>query len=100
MKITIYQMKETTHKFKSYEWLEKDGVDVVKDFDNLYNKVYVYNNYTSDTNNVYEVLEDLFCIFNLHHPSDYRGHSLSTSDVIDVDGVKYFCDSVGWKKLN
>lgn len=51
-------------------------------------------------------LEDVFEVFNLHHPKDYRGHSLSVSDIVRVIGHKeiedgyYFCDSFGWKKLD
>jgi hypothetical protein len=28
-----------------------------------------------------------------------RGRGVSTGDVIEVDGVKYLCMSVGWEKL-
>ena len=28
-----------------------------------------------------------------------RGRSVSSGDVVDVDGVKYACLSVGWKQL-
>jgi hypothetical protein len=51
-------------------------------------------------------LEDIYMIFNLNHPEDYRGHSLSVSDIVSVVGYKeiedgyYFCDSFGWKKLD
>ena len=42
------------------------------------------------------ILEGLFRKFNLFHPNDFKGHSISTSDVIVLDGVKYYCDSIGW----
>ena len=45
-------------------------------------------------------LERLFQIFNLNHPKDYRGRSLSMSDVVELyDGQerKYFyCDSANF----
>lgn len=28
----------------------------------------------------------------------YKGHSLSVGDVVEVDGVKYLCASMGWQK--
>ena len=44
------------------------------------------------------VLESIFEKFNLQHPSDFYGHSLSVSDVVVLDGVNYYCDSYGWAK--
>ena len=44
-------------------------------------------------------LEELFFIFNMKHPSDFKGHSLSVGDVVYLDGEYYYCDSIGWKKL-
>ena len=44
------------------------------------------------------VLESIFEKFNLLHPSDFHGHSLSVSDVVVLDGVNYYCDSYGWAK--
>lgn len=51
-------------------------------------------------------LEDVFEMFNINHPKEYKGHSLSVSDIVKVVGHKevedgyYFCDSLGWKKLD
>ena len=46
-----------------------------------------------------EVLDTLFGKFNLHHPENYHGRSMSVSDVVELDGVKYYCDSFGWVKI-
>ena len=43
-----------------------------------------------------DILESLFRRFNIHRPDDFRGHSLSVSDVVELDGVMYYCDSTGW----
>lgn len=45
-------------------------------------------------------LEHLFYIFNVDHPKDFKGHSLSVGDVVELDGRNYYCDSAGWKALN
>lgn len=51
-------------------------------------------------------LEDVYRKFNLDHPAEYRGRSLSVSDIVEVvkaDGVEkgfYFCDTVGYKKIS
>lgn len=45
-------------------------------------------------------LDDIYEIFNLRIPSDFKGHSLSVSDVVRVDNKYYYCDSFGWKELD
>ena len=48
-------------------------------------------------------MEELFIQFNVHRPADFKGHSLSVSDVValkrqgQVDA--FFVDSFGFKKL-
>ncbi|MBQ6212400.1 MAG: hypothetical protein IJJ57_05845, partial [Ruminococcus sp.] len=48
-------------------------------------------------------LEDIYTRFNVEHPDDFTGHSLSVSDVIVVhdDDVTtaYYIDDVGYKKV-
>ena len=52
-----------------------------------------------------EGLEDVFQKFNIDHPDGYKGRSLSVSDVVEItesDDLEpgfYFCDSVGFKKV-
>ena len=48
--------------------------------------------------------KDIFRIFNLKHPKDYRGRSLSVSDVIEIQDVPdsshfYFCDPIGFTEV-
>lgn len=50
-------------------------------------------------------LEDVFTLFNSRRPEGFRGHSLSVSDVVEVEdavGITpgfYFCDSFGFKEI-
>jgi len=52
-------------------------------------------------------LDGIFMMFNLKHPVDFTGHSLSVSDVVEIldDGSNtilpgcYFCDTMGWEKV-
>lgn len=50
-------------------------------------------------------LEDVYKMFNLEHPSDYRGRSLSVSDIVEVKSSEnvepgfYYCDSFGFQKV-
>lgn len=50
-----------------------------------------------------EILESLYEKFNLQHPADYRGHSLSVSDIVVLHengrDTAYFCDSIGFKEV-
>ena len=56
----------------------------------------VYEGEVEDQGSVLKTLDHLFEKFNLHHPSDFNGHSLSVSDVVVLDGVSYYCDSYDW----
>jgi len=48
-------------------------------------------------------LEVLYETFNLEHPAEYTGHSLSMSDVVelyDEQGSKfYYCDMIGFREI-
>lgn len=46
-----------------------------------------------------DTLNGIFEKFNLDRPSDFKGHSLSVSDVIILDKQPYFVDSIGFKKI-
>ena len=58
----------------------------------------VYEGEVQEEKDILCTLESIFEKFNLHHPSDFYGHSLSVSDVVVLDGVSYYCDSYGWIK--
>ena len=77
--------------FRDYENVMKDGLKIKKD---LYILVY-----TLEANKELS-LDDLFYIFNMQRPVDFSGHSLSVSDVVKNDDGYWYCDSVGWVKLD
>ena len=45
------------------------------------------------------ILEGLFTIFNLHRPTDFKGHSMSVSDIVELDDKTYYCDSIGFVEI-
>jgi len=45
------------------------------------------------------LLEKMFNTFNQERPTDFLGHSLSVSDLVEIDGAYYFCDSFGWVEV-
>lgn len=97
MEYEIFQVKKSNpdgRMFMSYSWLTQHNLKVVAE---VYDRVY------SGEVESFEPLEYLWKKFNLAHPDDYRGRSLSVSDVVvltDEGGTKaFFCDSFGWKEL-
>ena len=48
-------------------------------------------------------LEDIYTRFNIEHPKDFKGHSLSVSDVVvlhqDGQDAAHFVDSVGFREV-
>lgn len=102
--IAIYQLKNTPENhdisFTGLDYLEKMGKAVDRD---NYTLVYSYNEDLSNVKSVPAFLESVFEKFNMDHPKDFEGHSLSISDVVAVkkDGqiTAHFVDSVGFREL-
>jgi len=50
-----------------------------------------------------ELCEKLFEQFNINHPKNFAGHSMSVSDIVMIKDGKdlsfYYCDAVGFKKI-
>ena len=97
----IYQMKSgDEYHYKRFEGFEKQPEPVsVSDYD------LVYEGSLADINgdSINEKLEAVFDKFNIAHPDDFTGHSLSVSDVvvIEQDGQTqaHFVDSFGFKDV-
>ena len=47
-----------------------------------------------------DILERVYRIFNIEKPADFKGHSLSVSDVVTLDGAAWYVDTFGFKRLN
>ena len=43
------------------------------------------------------ILEDLFRIFNIAHPADFRSHSLSVGDRVVLGECTFECKPFGWE---
>lgn len=44
-------------------------------------------------------LEHVFEQFNTTYADDYTGRSMSVSDVVELDGVPYYVDSIGFAEI-
>ena len=75
------------------------GLDFVRECDIMpeltdYKKVYEGEVEESAT------LDDLFHKFNVgFKPEGYTGHSMCTSDVVEINGEYFYCDNYGWEQV-
>ena len=94
-KYSILQLKDVYNP-KVFMWLDYvneklGGVDI-----NEYIKTYEG---TIEGDNNISMLEELFEIFNIRHPEDFHGHSLSVSDIVILDDIIWYCDSTSWQEI-
>lgn len=98
----IYQLKRedstTDLRFMGSDWLQKKGLEPNRD---NYDLIYTGRLYSSE--NRLDTLERLYQTFNIDHPEDFRGHSLSVSDIVALkeQGVVsyHYVDSIGYTEL-
>ena len=93
MKYKIKQIKDVencAYAFKHYEWA-KNVLDL-----NDYEVVYEGD---LDYPEMPNALEELFDIFNIRRPNDFKGRSMAVSDIVEVEGKNYYCDAIGWVEL-
>lgn len=67
---------------------------------NIENYKQVYDGNIDAEENVVGTLEKIYLMFNLYKPNDFYGHSLSVSDVVELDREKYYVERFGWKKVS
>ncbi len=94
----IYQLKDTEEArdihFMGMDYLESKGIAVTRvNYDLLYTAPLEEG--TS--------LEDIYTRFNIDRPADFRGHSLSVSDVVVLhqngENTSHYVDSFGYREV-
>ena len=93
MKYKIKQIKDVEnceYALKHYDWV-KDKIDL-KDYEVTYEGELGYPEMP-------DALEELFDIFNVRCPNDFKGRTMAVSDIVEVEGKNYYCDGVGWEEL-
>lgn len=94
----IYQLKDDKrlwdYMFTNYETMHKRGRKIKR---NNYNLVYAESMLHGKMH-----LEQIYTKFNIDHPADFKGHSLSVSDVVvtkykDGSYAASYVDSFGFK---
>lgn len=90
----IKNIRDTDYSFMGWDYA-KDKIRI-SDYDGKY-----YSHIDGDSTGF--VLEKLYEIFNINHPEDFCGHSLSVSDIVVLFGDDscrwYYCDSFGWEDI-
>ena len=95
---SIYQLRNEDstrdYRFEPYDRLQ--AADLTVDKAN-YEEVYSAPLTAGTT------LEDIYRTFNVDHPADFKGHSLSVSDVVVLhqngQNTAHYCDSVGFQQV-
>lgn len=90
MKVKVYQANiEWKNKFRDYDFVMSHGGIEEDQYGCCYTGFLDAND-----------LEEVFFILNMNHPIGFHGHSLSTGDIIKVEGLgTYFVDYVGFVEI-
>lgn len=99
----IYQLKRddatTDIRFMNSDYLKSKGFEPQYE-----NYELIYTGALTKDGSQMDKLEDLYRVFNIEHPQDFTGHSLSISDIVALKqaGVVsyHYVDSVGYKELH
>lgn len=101
MKYQIYQIADIRNCIYAFI-----GWDMAKEKFNSKDYRFVYSGVLgNEYNDTYiNLLDYLYEKFNIKRPEDFKGHSLSVSDVIILINDKgerniYYCDSFGWEDI-
>ena len=89
--IKVFQIKEDKQNrlFASTRQLQRLGLQIEPKY---YHKVYERQMDVNDAEDVYVRLQGT-------KPNGYKGHSLSVSDIVSINGKYFFCDSFGFKDV-
>ena len=98
----IYQLKDgdelRDYRFEGLNWLKSRGLSVERE-----NYNFIYTEPFTQPATTQDRLMEIWERFNIDHPADFKGHSLSVSDIVAIkqDGVVtyHYCDSFEYREL-
>lgn len=96
MRFKLYQLKDIKNCNYAFMWYSaaiKHGFSF-DDYELVYEGNIQAGRYIEDT------LENIFVRFNIARPSDFHGHSMSMSDIVEIGGEFYYTDDSGFKKIS
>ena len=101
----IHQITSSSYEDALWRYMSYDFAEAQKSFNfGAYERIWV--EYTSVLAGMadHDVLERLFYVFNMAHPDEFCGHSLSVSDIVELrydDDIRYFyCDDFGYVPIS
>lgn len=96
--------KTACRNIRKFNNINDDAELIFTDYlDNYYTLAYQYEEPYEES--AYDLIDTkIWPKFNrgtniVETPEDYTGRSLSMSDVIEMDGKYYYCNTFGWTKL-
>ena len=99
-KYSIFQVKDDAAnsryvKFSSLDMVQSMGITLSLD---MYENV--YDGEIEEREDAEATLNAIYMFLNIgKRPEDYRGHSLSMSDIILIDGHYYYVDDYGFTEI-
>ena len=109
MKYKIYQLlveddNSPGFAYKFWDWdfiqqrLQKNDVSL-QEFLDMYELK--YEGEIRGEKSTIGTLEQIYIMFNDYNlmPDDFKGHSLSMSDIVELDDKKYICDTIGFAEV-
>lgn len=101
-KIEIYQLKADIRnravRFQSLaNFTTEKGAPSVADYDRVYECTTAELGLANVPDS--RLKEEIFRVFSIDKPVDFKGHSLSISDVVVLDGAAYYVDVYGFKQV-
>lgn len=98
----IYQLRNTPDtamlRFMNSDYLQRKGLEIDRE-----NYEPVYTDALSIEGDEQDKLNELYRVFNIDHPADFTGHSLSVSDILALRQAGsvscHYVDSWGFKEI-
>ena len=88
----IWQTNNRRYVFMDYDYARGKGFSM-----NDY-KV-VYEGEIDRELKINDTLEKIFTMLNIARPEGYNARSLSVSDIVELNGQKYYVDSLGFTRI-
>lgn len=90
----VYQLPvEHAAKFLHLDFVKKYGMmPKLEDYKVVYEGEF-------EPQGEYSEPDQLYMKFQGEKPEGYKGHSISMSDVVEIDGEYFYCDAIGWENV-
>lgn len=98
MKFKIHQIKDIANTDYAFRGYNPNLFNFTQDYECRYEGDLEVEDKTNA-----EVCEEVFYLFNMRRPEGFTGHSLSISDVVELEindhPLYYYCNTFGFQRL-